>query len=143
MKIKKDGVVSTIPAPIALPKMFHAKHIYPRETIPPEKIPEVIEAQITHPLFSEKIIPGMSIAITAGSRSIANVDIITKAVVDAVKRRGANSFIVPAMGSHGGSTAQRQPDVLAGKYPGLEALSQPEDLEFDAECTLLTPIWEG
>ena len=114
MEIKKDGVVSTLLAPIALPKMFRAKQTFPRETIPPEKIPDVVESQIAQPLFSEKIKPGMSIAITAGSRGIANVDIITKAIVDAVKRRGANPFIVPAMGSHGGATAQGQLEVLAG-----------------------------
>jgi hypothetical protein len=56
----------------------------------------------------------MNIAITAGSRGIANVDIITKAVVDFVKSKEANPFIVPAMGSHGGATAEGQIEVLAG-----------------------------
>ena len=114
MEIKKDGVVSALLAPIEIPKMFRARQTFPRETISPEDIPGVVEAQIAQPLFSEKIKPGMSIAITAGSRGIANVDIITKAVVDAVKRRGANPFIVPAMGSHGGATAEGQLEILAG-----------------------------
>ena len=56
----------------------------------------------------------MSIAVTAGSRGIRNVDIITKAVVDEVKARGAQPFIVPAMGSHGGATAEGQLAMLAG-----------------------------
>ena len=114
MEIRKDGVVSALLAPVALPKMFRAKQTFPRETISPDAIPEVVEAQIAQPLFAQKIKPGMSIAITAGSRGIANVAVITKAVVDAVKRRGANPFIVPAMGSHGGATAQGQLEVLAG-----------------------------
>ena len=42
------------------------------------------------------------------------MDIITRAVVDFVKARGAVPFLVPAMGSHGGATAQGQLDILAG-----------------------------
>lgn len=125
MEIRKDGVVSALLAPVALPKMFRAKQTFPRETISPDTIPEVVEAQIAQPLFAQKIKPGMSIAITAGSRGIANVAVITKAVVDAVKRRGANPFIVPAMGSHGGATAQGQLEVLAGYGITPEAMGCP------------------
>lgn len=114
MKIKKDGVVSSLLAPVPIPRMFRAKQTFPRESIAPEDIPIVVEQQIAQEMFSSKIKPGMSIAITAGSRGIANVAIITKAVVDAVKRRGAEPFIVPAMGSHGGATAEGQLEVLAG-----------------------------
>lgn len=56
--------------------------------------------------------PGMNIAITAGSRQMADYPILLKTLVDAVKSRGANVFLVPAMGSHGGATAQGQKDVL-------------------------------
>lgn len=54
----------------------------------------------------------MHIAITAGSRGIANIDVITKAIVDFVKDRVASPFIVPAMGSHGRATAEGQSDIL-------------------------------
>lgn len=67
---------------------------------------------MAQPQFAEKIRPGMSIAVTAGSRGIRNVDIITKAVVDFVKQKGASPFIVPAMGSHGGATAEGQVEIL-------------------------------
>lgn len=125
MEIKKDGIVSALLAPIEIPKMFRARQVFPRDTIDPEDIPAVVEAQIAQPLFSDKIKSGMSIAITAGSRGIANVDVITKAVVDAVKRRGANPFIVPAMGSHGGATAEGQLEVLAGYGITPEAMGCP------------------
>ncbi|MDD4743786.1 MAG: DUF362 domain-containing protein, partial [Eubacteriales bacterium] len=58
--------------------------------------------------------PGDRIAITAGSRGIANLARIVRAVVEELKSRGAEPFIVPAMGSHGGATAQGQADLLAG-----------------------------
>ena len=55
----------------------------------------------------------MSIAITAGSRGIANVDLITRSIVDFVKARGAVPFIVPAMGSRSGAPLPRAVGVCA------------------------------
>ena len=55
---------------------------------------------------------GSRIAVTAGSRGIANIAAITKAAVDEVKSQGALPFIIPAMGSHGGATAEGQREVL-------------------------------
>ncbi len=52
------------------------------------------------------------IAITAGSRGIANIPLIIRSIVDYVKAAGGNPFIVPAMGSHGGATASGQTRVL-------------------------------
>jgi hypothetical protein len=52
------------------------------------------------------------IAITVGSRSIANLIPITKAVIDYVASQGGRPFLVPAMGSHGGATDDGQLRVL-------------------------------
>ena len=52
-------------------------------------------------------------AVGAGSRGIANIAAIVRATVDELKARGARPFIFPAMGSHGGATAEGQRDVLA------------------------------
>ncbi len=56
---------------------------------------------------------GARIAITAGSRCIANIAPITKAVIDYISSKGGHPFLVPAMGSHGGATARGQVRVLA------------------------------
>ena len=61
-----------------------------------------------------KIKAGQSVAVAAGSRGVANIDTIVKATVDAVKDLGATPYIVPAMGSHGGGTAEGQAAVLDG-----------------------------
>ena len=58
--------------------------------------------------------PGMRIAITVGSRGIANLSRIVKALADELKNMSALPFIIPAMGSHGGATAEGQKEVLAG-----------------------------
>jgi len=55
---------------------------------------------------------GKTVAITGGSRGIANIDTITKSAVDWFTERGASPFILPAMGSHGGGTPEGQSALL-------------------------------
>lgn len=114
MQIKSGGVVSKLLEGVKIPRMFRAKQVFPRETIKPEDIPAKVFSELSRENFSSKIKPGMQIAITAGSRGIANVAIITRAIVDFVKSKNAIPFIVPAMGSHGGATAEGQLEVLGG-----------------------------
>lgn len=97
---------------VEIPKMFRVRQIFPRKAVRPEEIPELLKELLEREPGAENIKKGMSIAITAGSRGIANVDIITKTIIDFVKSRGAYPFIVPAMGSHGGALAQGQVDIL-------------------------------
>ena len=61
---------------------------------------------------TNKIKPGMSIAITAGSRGIACFPELVTAIVSEVRARGGEPFVVPAMGSHGGATAEGQAAML-------------------------------
>jgi hypothetical protein len=56
---------------------------------------------------------GDTVAVGAGSRGIASIDVIVKATIDTLTEMGARPFIFPAMGSHGGATAEGQRDVLA------------------------------
>lgn len=57
--------------------------------------------------------PGMSVALTVGSRGIARLPDMVRAIVTQLQARGAHPFIVPSMGSHGGATAEGQLRVLA------------------------------
>ncbi len=113
MKIVNGGVVSKLLQGTEIPRMFRARQSFPEAAISPQDLPQVIFAELSQPEIASQIKPGMRIAITAGSRGIANVAIITKAVVDFVKARQAAPFIVPAMGSHGGATSEGQLEVLA------------------------------
>ena len=140
MEIRQGGVVSHLLADVAIPRMFRAEQVFPREHIAPGEIPSVVERELFREPFRSKIRPGMTVAVTAGSRGIANVDIITRAVVDFVKARGAAPFIVPAMGSHGGATAEGQLEVLAsyGITPdtmGCEIRSSMEVVELGVSST--------
>jgi len=62
----------------------------------------------------ERISAGDEIAITAGSRGIASIPEILRAVVQCVRERGGQPFLFPAMGSHGGGTAEGQLELLRG-----------------------------
>ncbi len=55
---------------------------------------------------------GDVVAVGAGSRGIANVDVIVGATVRWLRDLGARPFVFPAMGSHGGGTAEGQLSVL-------------------------------
>jgi hypothetical protein len=55
---------------------------------------------------------GQTVALTVGSRGVVNIDVIVRATVDHLKALGARPFIIPAMGSHGGATAEGQRSVL-------------------------------
>jgi hypothetical protein len=58
--------------------------------------------------------PGASVAVTGGSRGIARIAEITGNVIAELDAMGLRPFVVPAMGSHGGGTAEGQLEVLAG-----------------------------
>ena len=75
-------------------------------------VPAEVEEQLSLLPLGDKVKAGSSVAIAVGSRGIANVRSIIKAVVDHIKRLGASPFIVPAMGSHGGGTAAGQREIL-------------------------------
>jgi len=76
-------------------------------------IPEAVTAELARIKLAERIKPGAKIAITVGSRGIANLPLIIKVIIEEVRKNGGRPFIVTAMGSHGGATAEGQKKVLA------------------------------
>ena len=131
MKKRERPFVAELVSDQKLPKMFRIRQKFPRERILPEDIPGVIEKLLAEEKFISQVKPGMRIAITAGSRGVANVALITKCIADFVKKAGADPFVVPAMGSHGGATAEGQREILASygiveEYIGCPILSSME-----------------
>lgn len=114
MKISNCGKVSELLKDVKIPRMFHAGQSFDNKCIAAVDIEDKVFSELSKPAFDSLIKPGMQIAITAGSRGIRNVEIITKAIVDYVKKKQGIPFIVPAMGSHGGATAEGQKEILAG-----------------------------
>ena len=108
---------------VPIPKVVRVRQNFDRTCIPDEKIPGVLLGQLQK--FAQYIRPGMRIAITCGSRGIHCYAQMVKTMVDFVKERGAQPFIVAAMGSHGGATSEGQRQILADYGITEEAMGCP------------------
>ena len=97
---------------MALPRMARVKQIFDVSCL--EDVPGEVRRQLAAFGLSSRVRPGQRIAITAGSRGIANIAEIIATVAAELKAVGAEPFVVPAMGSHGGATAEGQREMLAG-----------------------------
>jgi hypothetical protein len=92
------------------PKMFRVRQIFDNTRI--TDIRNSVQAELRQ-LPWDQIQPGDSVAIAAGSRGISNLAGIIKAIAEFFKSLDARPFIFPAMGSHGGATAEGQVAVLS------------------------------
>ena len=89
-----------------LPKFFRIGQTFARPQI--SDLGGEVKRQLTRIGLEQRVAHGQSVAITVGSRGIANIAKIAKLCVDYFKGLGACPFIIPAMGSHGGATADGQ-----------------------------------
>ncbi|MGI9334537.1 MAG: lactate racemase domain-containing protein [Gammaproteobacteria bacterium] len=90
--------------------MFRVRQHFDRPLV--EDIPAEVHAQLTQLSLAHRIKPGQTVAVTCGSRGIANIHVIIKAVIDHLKGLNAQPFVVPAMGSHGGGIAEGQRKII-------------------------------
>ncbi len=115
-----------------LPMMYRI-----RQKLDPPVVSDVaaaVRAEIRRLDLRSRLKPGGRVAVTGGSRGVANIATILRATCDGLKELGAKPFIVPAMGSHGGATAEGQLAVLAryGVTPesmGVPILASMETVE--------------
>ena len=120
-----NSVVEQLCQSVSLPKMVRVHQKFDPTHFEPEELPAVVHAQLERENIRSQIRPGMSVAITCGSRGIANIAIIVRAIVDFVKECGANPFVFPAMGSHGGATPEGQLEVLRSYHVTEETMGCP------------------
>src|SRR5580765_3583194 len=92
------------------PRMVRVRQQFPRQRV--EDIPATVHATLEKLDLGRTIRPGQTVALTAGSRGIANIPLILKSTADFLKRIGAKPFLVPAMGSHGGGSAEGQQHII-------------------------------
>lgn len=88
-------------------------------------IPGAVAQAMRAPAIASRIPAGGQVALAVGSRGIDRIAEVTAAVVAEVRRLGAELFIVPAMGSHGGATAAGQVAMLAHLGVTEEAVGAP------------------
>lgn len=108
-----------------IPKMVRIRQNFDRTHIPVEDIASTVQKELDREDLGGKIKPGMKIAITCGSRGMTNNALMARAMVDFVKSKGAEPYIVAAMGSHGGATAEGQTQILRDYGITEEAMGCP------------------
>ena len=96
----------------AYPQMFRVRQKFDAPRL--DDILAAVRSELAGLNLQRKVKPGQTVAITAGSRGIANIHLIIKAAVQYFQSLGAKPFIVPAMGSHGGGTAEGQRAIIEG-----------------------------
>ena len=89
----------------ALPQIFRVRQLFEAPRV--EDVPGEVQAQLSRLRLGEKVRAGQSVAVTAGSRGIAGIDVILRAVVGHLKGLGARPCIVPVC-----------PDLSTGSWPG-------------------------
>lgn len=115
-------------AEIPLPRFVKVKQTFARQCV--EDIPGELITKLV-PVLSQ--VQGKRIAVGVGSRGISNMALIAKTVVNALKQAGAEPFIIPTMGSHGGATAEGQTEVLASFGITAESMGVPVNASMAVE----------
>lgn len=90
--------------------MVEARQVFDQPKI--KDIKSKLREELKRKGLSDRVNEGQSIAVTAGSRGIANLASMLATIVEELKNSGAQPFIVPSMGSHGGATPEGQVEVL-------------------------------
>lgn len=114
------------------PKVYRVRQSFDRTAV--KDIPGTVKGELKKLSLNKVTKPGQRVALTAGSRGVANIALILKAIGEYLKSLGAQPFIFPAMGSHGGATAEGQVDLLAHynvteAFTGIPVLSSMEVVE--------------
>ena len=106
-----------------IPRVFLAKQRFPRPRV--DEAAEAVRLELEKLFPRSAICPGVEIGVTAGSRGITGIARMVKAACDFLKGRDARPFIIPAMGSHGGATAEGQRNLIAHYGVTEEAMGAP------------------
>lgn len=114
---------------VKLPKMLQVRQNFVDDSI--DDVASQVSAVMAQEKFSALVHPGQKIAVAVGSRMIDRIQIIVKQLVEELKKLGAEPFIVTAMGSHGGGTAEGCRQILADFGITEESVGAPIKSDMD------------
>lgn len=124
---------------IPIPKMVRIRQKFDATQLE-DPLGELQKQLQNHPKY-QGVQPGQKVAVAVGSRGISRIDEITKTTIDALKAKGAEPFIVPCMGSHGGATAEGQAKVL--EHLGISEETMGVPVRSSMEVVLLDRLPNG
>lgn len=119
----RNGVIRRLIQDVELPQMVRIRQGFDRAEV--EDLPAAVRQALRQEKIRRKVLPGMSVAVTAGSRGMDRYPEMMRAIVAELKDMGAKPFLVPAMGSHGGGTADGQAKMLESLGITEEAVGAP------------------
>ena len=124
---------------VDLPQMTVVRQRFGRQKLDDVRV-EVLQ-QLDRPEIANRVVANARIAVGVGSRGIANISEVVTCLVEELKRRGADPFIFPAMGSHGSATAEGQIKVLANL--GITQSSTGVEIKSTLDTQVLGAIGDG
>jgi hypothetical protein len=104
-------VIKELLRDVPLPRLVKVRQTFTAERL--ADVPGALRQELAKEEIARRVKPGMRVAVAVGSRGVAEIPTLARVTVEELKRLGAEPFVVPAMGSHGGATAEGQRDVLA------------------------------
>ena len=99
---------------MSLPPIARVRRTGPQPRL--TDLPGTVARVVTESRLRDRVPSGGSIAVAVGSRGIGSIAVMARATVEALKALGYRPFIVAAMGSHGGATAEGQRELLTGLW---------------------------
>ena len=109
--------------PIPIPRLVKVRQSFERPQVAD------VAGELVHKLGAAgafaRVKKGDRVAITAGSRGITGLPLVLKTIASEIRKAGGEPFLFPAMGSHGGATAEGQRDMLAGMGITEETVGAP------------------
>ena len=123
-----------------LPRMYRVRQRFPRRRL--ADVPAGVRVAMAGAQLPVQ--RGDVVAVGVGSRGIANIAVIVRSVIAYLKEIGAKPFVFPAMGSHGGATAEGQRRILAHYGITAAAMGCPLRASMDVVqmgATLGMPVW--
>lgn len=124
---------------MSFPRIFRVRQKFERPRV--ADVHAEVQRELSRLNLGERVQRGQSVAITAGSRGIANIAAIVQSTVEYFRSIGAEPFIVAAMGSHGGGTPEGQRQILADYGITEESCRCP--VRCRMETTVLAQTPEG
>ena len=117
------------------PRLMRVRQHFDAPTL--EDVAGAVRAEVASLPLSSRVRPGQSVAISVGSRGIANIALIIKTLVEELKALGLEPFLVPAMGSHGGGVAEAQRAIIEAygvteEYTGAPIKASMETVQVGA-----------
>ncbi len=123
---------------VPLPEVWTVEQKFDTPPLALDQIEAQVRAAVDALAQDARLKPGAKVAVGSGSRGVDNIVPVIRTVIAELKARGMEPFLVPAMGSHGGATAEGQKSLLLdyGLTPEAVGAEIQATMEVDAIGTL-------